>query len=129
MPNSDHVNEYCGLTYTSDKEEKEEQRDNADGTQTTPNPNNKKPALWMCYGGGTGFGGYAGYGGFHRKIRVFDFDMNEGRITTYKRVEWGADKDSRIDEMILVDAGKPTVPADREGAEGFMHDVARGPVR
>lgn len=85
---SDHVNEYCGLSST------------ADG----------KPALWMCHAGAAGFGGYAGYGGFHRKIRVFDFDMNGARITTWKRVEWGPDVDKRIDELIIVDAGKPVAP-------------------
>ncbi|KAK4114875.1 Metallo-dependent phosphatase [Canariomyces notabilis] len=84
----DHVNEFCGLSTT------------AEG----------KPALWMCHAGAAGFGGYAGYGGFHRKIRVFDFDMNEARITTWKRVEWGPDVDKKIDEQILVDAGKPVFP-------------------
>ena len=84
---SDHVNEYCGLSMEQDK-----------------------PALWMCYGGATGFGGYAGYGGFHRKIRMFDFDMNEGRITTWKRVEYGENADKKIDELIMVDAGRPIVP-------------------
>jgi hypothetical protein len=80
------VNEYCGLSMNDDR-----------------------PALWMCYGGGTGFGGYAGYGGFHRKIRIFDFDMNEGRITTWKRVEYG-DTNRRLDELIIVDAGRPIAP-------------------
>jgi len=83
---SDHVNEYCMLE-----------------------TENEKPALWMCYGGGTGFGGYAGYGGFHRKIRMFDFDMNEARITTWKRVEYG-ETDKRLDEQVIVDAGRPAPP-------------------
>ena len=69
-----------------------------------------KPALWMCYAGATGFGGYAGYGGFYRKIRIFDFDMNEARITTWKRVEHGPDVDKRIEELILVDAGRTVAP-------------------
>ncbi|KAK3325378.1 Metallo-dependent phosphatase-like protein [Apodospora peruviana] len=84
----DHVNEYCGLSKTEEG----------------------KPALWMCYAGATGFGGYAGYGGFHRKIRIFDFDMNEARITTWKRVEFGEDVKQRIDELILVDGGRPIMP-------------------
>ncbi|KAL2025180.1 hypothetical protein VTK56DRAFT_182 [Thermocarpiscus australiensis] len=84
----DHVNEYCGLSTTEED----------------------KPALWMCHAGAAGFGGYAGYGGFHRKIRIFDFDMNEARITTWKRVEWGEDADKRIEELILVDAGKVVAP-------------------
>ncbi|KAL2195081.1 Metallo-dependent phosphatase-like protein [Corynascus similis CBS 632.67] len=84
----DHVNEYCGLSKTQDE----------------------KPALWMCYAGAAGFGGYAGYGGFHRKIRIFDFNMNEARITTWKRVEYGPDVDKRLEELILVDAGKVVAP-------------------
>lgn len=64
----------------------------------------------MCHAGGTGFGGYAGYGGFHRKIRIFDFDMNGGRITTWKRVEYGPDVDKPIEKLTLVDAGKPLAP-------------------
>ncbi|KAB5575644.1 Metallo-dependent phosphatase-like protein [Coniochaeta sp. 2T2.1] len=86
----DHVNEYCMLELN----EKE------------------KPALWMCYGGGAGFGGYAGYGGFHRKIRIFDFDMNEARITTWKRVEFGEDAGKRLDEQVIVDAGRPAAPVE-----------------
>ncbi|KAK3685645.1 Metallo-dependent phosphatase-like protein [Podospora appendiculata] len=88
----DHVNEYCGLSKTPDE----------------------KPALWMCYAGATGFGGYAGYGGFHRKIRMFDFDMNSGRITTWKRVEYGENANKRIDELIIVDAGAPIAPVFEE---------------
>ena len=85
--NSDHVNEYCSLS-VDDK---------------------SHPSLWMCYGGGAGFGGYGGYGEFNRKIRVFDFDMNEGRITTWKRVEQG-DTSQRLDEQIIVDGGKASPP-------------------
>lgn len=69
----------------------------------------ERPALWMCYAGGAGFGGYAGYGGFHRKIRIFDFDMNEARITTWKRSEAG-DTAARIDEQVIVNDGRPFVP-------------------
>ncbi|KAL1882688.1 hypothetical protein VTK73DRAFT_1600 [Phialemonium thermophilum] len=83
----DHVNEYCMLS-TDERE---------------------KPALWMCYAGGAGFGGYAGYGGFYRKIRVFDFDMNAASITTWKRTEFG-EVDKRIDEQVIVSDGKPVAP-------------------
>ncbi|KAL1900208.1 Phosphatase dcr2 [Sporothrix stenoceras] len=85
----DHVNEYCALS-TDEK--------------------TSLPRLWMCYGGGAGFGGYGGYGEFNRKIRVFDFDMNEGRITTWKRAEHGEDIDKKLDEQIIVDAGKAAPP-------------------
>jgi len=86
---SDHANEYCALSL-DDKE---------------------NPALWMCYAGGAGFGGYGGYGGFLRKIRIFDFDMNEARITTWKRVEYG-ETDKKIDHQIIVDAGKVMGPVE-----------------
>ncbi|KAL2002709.1 hypothetical protein VTN02DRAFT_6140 [Thermoascus thermophilus] len=76
----DHVNDYCMLE--TDHE--------------------NKPSLWMCYGGGAGFGGYGGYGGYIRRMRFFEFDMGPGRVVTYKRLEWG-DIDSRIDEMMIVD--------------------------
>jgi hypothetical protein len=63
----------------------------------------------MCYGGGAGFGGYGGYGGYHRRIRFFDIDMNEARITTYKRIEYGNESElaRKIDEQIIVEGGKP----------------------
>lgn len=72
--------------------------------------NNKAgdPALWMCYGGGAGFGGYGGYGEYIRRLRLFEFDMNEARIRTWKRLEWGPPDDlaRRVDEQIVVDGGK-----------------------
>lgn len=64
-----------------------------------------EPALWMCYGGGAGFGGYGGYGGYHRRIRFFDIDVNAARISTYKRLEYG-DIEKRIDEQVIVQGGK-----------------------
>jgi len=79
----DHVNDYC-----------------------VPGANEKKePALWMCYGGGAGFGGYGGYYGYHRRMRFFEFDMNEARITTWKRMEYG-DLEKKVDEQIVVDGGR-----------------------
>jgi hypothetical protein len=63
----------------------------------------------MCYAGGSGFGGYGGYGGYNRRLRVFDIDMNSAEITTWKRVEWGANPDDiheRIDEQIIVEGGR-----------------------
>lgn len=83
---SDHANDYCGLSV---------QQGN--------------PALWMCYGGGSGFGGYGGYGGYHRRVRLFDIDMNEARVTTYKRLEYG-ETEKRIDEQIIVEGGKVVAP-------------------
>jgi len=63
-----------------------------------------KPELWMCYGGGAGFGGYGDYPGFTREVRFFDIDMNTARIITYKRLEYGK-TEKRIDQQILVDGG------------------------
>ncbi|KAA8568302.1 hypothetical protein EYC84_007338 [Monilinia fructicola] len=83
----DHANEYCSLSRKEDN----------------------TPALWMCYGGGAGFGGYGGYGGYHRRIRLFEIDMNEAKIVTYKRLEYG-DIEKRIDEQIIVEGGKPIGP-------------------
>lgn len=64
----------------------------------------------MCYAGGAGFGGYAGYGGYHRRIRLFELDANDARVTTWKRVEWG-DTDKRLDELVLVERGRAVAPA------------------
>ncbi|KAJ5898998.1 hypothetical protein N7495_003742 [Penicillium taxi] len=78
----DHVNDYCMLEQDA----------------------NEKPSLWMCYGGGAGLGGYGGYDGYVRRIRFFDFDIGPGRVTTYKRLEWG-ETEAKIDEMMIVDGG------------------------
>ncbi|KAG9240691.1 Metallo-dependent phosphatase-like protein [Calycina marina] len=83
----DHANEYCSLS-----------RNDA-----------KQPALWMCYAGGAGFGGYGGYGGYHRRMRFFDIDVNEARITTYKRLEYG-DLAKRVDEQTIVEGGRVQGP-------------------
>jgi hypothetical protein len=83
---SDHVNDYC----------------------LPANGKENRPAIWMCYGGAAGFGGYGGYYGYTRRIRFFDIDINEVRISTYKRLEWG-DTGSRFDEQIIVDGGKVVV--------------------
>lgn len=79
----DHANDYCAMS----KSQKGE------------------PELWMCYAGGSGFGGYGGYNGYHRRIRVFEVDTNQGRISTWKRLEYG-DVKARLDEQVIVDQGK-----------------------
>ena len=79
----DHVNDYCSLSKS------------ADG----------KPELWMCYAGGSGFGGYGGYGGYHRRVRVFEFDMNEARIVTWKRLEYG-ETERQLDKTVIVESGR-----------------------
>ena len=79
----DHVNDYCSLSKS------------AEG----------KPELWMCYAGGSGFGGYGGYNGYHRRLRVFEFDMNEARIVTWKRIEFG-ETEKQLDKTIIVESGR-----------------------
>jgi hypothetical protein len=81
----DHANEYCALS------------SNDAGN----------PALWMCYAGGAGFGGYGGYNGYHRRVRFFDIDLNEARIRTYKRLEYG-DLEMKVDDQIIVEGGRAT---------------------
>jgi 3',5'-cyclic AMP phosphodiesterase CpdA len=80
----DHANDYCMLS--------------KDGETSDPK-------LWMCYAGGSGFGGYGGYGGYHRRLRVFEIDTNQARISTWKRLEYG-EIDKRLDEQIIVDSGR-----------------------
>ncbi|OTA06998.1 phosphoesterase, putative [Trichoderma parareesei] len=108
----DHVNDYCSLSSHGDEtksflpgwdqklpleSEKDKDKDAAA---------NKVPAMWMCYSGGIGFGGYAGYDGYIRRLRLFEVDTEEARITTWKRVEFGDNAQARVDQQILVEAGK-----------------------
>ncbi|KAI4096522.1 MAG: hypothetical protein LQ344_001030 [Seirophora lacunosa] len=93
----DHVNDYCALSRSEG-----------------PDSKDAKPDLWMCYAGGAGFGGYGGYkdvivGGYHRRVRVFEFDMDEARIRTWKRLEYG-DTEKRVDEMLIAEAGNVVAP-------------------
>ncbi|KAI1158966.1 hypothetical protein F5B18DRAFT_638700 [Nemania serpens] len=39
-----------------------------------------QPGPWLCYGGGSGFGGYCSYGRkrFHRRTRVWELDTSTG---------------------------------------------------
>lgn len=90
-------------TKEGSKENEEKPISAASPPPKTPKPKNDK--LWLCYGGGVGFGGYGGYNGYIRRIRLFEFDANEGKISTWKRVESG-DVGRRIDEQIVVDGGR-----------------------
>lgn len=124
----DHVNDYCLLSEGPPNQQPllEPRRDtesssspnkntspDPDVTQVSPPPpistTKSKPGkndkIWLCYAGGSGFGGYGGYGGYHRRIRVFEYDANEGRITTWKKLEYG-DVGKRLDEQIIVDRGR-----------------------
>lgn len=125
----DHCNDYCSLSLeaagsaggksSKPKAVKESQREPRAGKDTeggaagaaTKEAHEEEltPALWMCYGGGVGFGGYGGYEGYVRRLRVFEVDVNEARITTWKRLEAGKTS-ARVDEQIIVDGGKPVPP-------------------
>lgn len=85
----DHVNDFCALLPPYMQQ---------DGDRTP------QSGPWLCYGGGSGFGGYCSYGKerFHRGTRVWEFDKNTGSLKTWKRVEYAMD---RIDEVVLVESG------------------------
>jgi hypothetical protein len=105
----DHVNDYCAL-----RPQQNAARDSDTSDEQHPHHGDKKNRLgpWMCYAGGSGFGGYAGYGGFHRRVRVWEVDTNAGRLETWKRVECcGEDTKKKIDELVLVEGGTVVAPS------------------
>ena len=89
----DHVNDYCALHPNANPEE--------------PHSAKGHRGPWMCYAGGSGFGGYAGYGGFHRRMRLWEFDTNANSLRTWKRVECctAEERKKRMDEVVLVNGG------------------------
>lgn len=91
----DHVNDFCGLL---------PQKGQQDGKNTS------QLGPWLCYAGGSGFGGYCSYGNerFHRRTRVWEFDTRTAAIKTWKRVEYAKD---RIDELVLVERGHVVAPS------------------
>lgn len=96
----DHVNDFCALL---------PQQTQQDGDKTP------LPGPWLCYGGGSGFGGYCSYGRkrFHRQTRVWELDTSTGSLTTWKRVEYAMD---RVDELVLIECGAVVDPCrDDEG--------------
>ncbi|GFP59756.1 hypothetical protein ACSS6W_009671 [Trichoderma asperelloides] len=105
----DHVNDYCSLSRHGDETKSFlpgwEEKLPLQSEKKPEDEAARVPAMWMCYSGGIGFGGYAGYDGYVRRLRMFEVDTEEARITTWKRVEYG-DTEARIDQQILVDAGK-----------------------
>lgn len=85
----DHANDFCALL---------PQQTQQDGDKTA------RPGPWLCYGGGSGFGGYCSYGTkrFHRRTRVWELNTSAGDLKTWKRVEYAMD---RVDELVLVESG------------------------
>jgi hypothetical protein len=113
----DHVNDFCLFpdkqkVFVADKSKPESKP----GTSPNPAVQPKFDKIWLCYAGGSGFGGYGGYGGYQRRVRFWELNANEGRITTWKRVEYG-ETEKLVDEQMVVNAGKVVVPklADDEG--------------
>ncbi|KAI0451994.1 Metallo-dependent phosphatase-like protein [Xylaria acuta] len=94
----DHVNDFCALK--PHESQIGSQQDSTQSFQLGP---------WLCYGGGSGFGGYGIYGEkrYHRRARVWELDTTIGGITTWKRVEYAGE---RVDELLLVDAGAVVAP-------------------
>ncbi|KAK5123275.1 hypothetical protein LTR85_002705 [Meristemomyces frigidus] len=86
----DHVNDFCGLLPRSHE-------DLRDSEKHVYGP-------WLCYNGGSGFGGYMSYGKnrYHRRLRVWGFDTTRANIRTWKRLEYHSE---RVDEMMLVEDG------------------------
>ncbi|KAK0333726.1 hypothetical protein LTR02_016780 [Friedmanniomyces endolithicus] len=92
----DHVNDFCGLL-------PRKQEDTLNGEKTS------QPGPWLCYGGGSGFGGYMSYGPdrYHRRSRVWELDAKTGSVTTWKRVEYASE---RVDELVLLVGGEVVFP-------------------
>lgn len=112
----DHVNDFCGLLQRrqddigdGDGQDSDAKRDQTTRAQLGP---------WLCYGGGSGFGGYCSYGEtrYHRRIRVWELTTETRDIKTWKRIEYSQD---RIDELVLVEAG--AVPDPRGSLQVDMH--------
>ena len=85
----DHVNDFCALL---------PRRIQQNGDKPP------QPGPWLCYGGGSGFGGYCSYGRkrFHRRMRVWEFDTSIESLKTWKRVGYAVD---RVDELVLMENG------------------------
>jgi 3',5'-cyclic AMP phosphodiesterase CpdA len=108
----DHANDFCMFPDKLGILGPEKQ-----GSDAPVSPNKKFDKIWLCYAGGAGFGGYGGYEKYVRRIRFFELDANNGRITTWKRLEYG-EVTKRIDEHMVVDQGKVVVPKVTEGDGG-----------
>jgi hypothetical protein len=94
----DHVNDFCALLPHKTRQ---------DGEKTP------QPGPWLCYGGGSGFGGYCSYDKkrIHRRTRVWELDTSTGSLKTWKRVEYAR---NRVDELILVKGGAVVDPPGEE---------------
>jgi hypothetical protein len=77
----DHVNDFCARL-----------KDGHGKPQHRP---------WLCYNGGSGYGGYCSYGEnrYHRRTRVWELNTRRGSLQTWKRMEY---HEHRTDELVLV---------------------------
>ncbi|KAK5171702.1 uncharacterized protein LTR77_003338 [Saxophila tyrrhenica] len=101
----DHVNDYCAINpHPSPAQSNAEHSEHHHTSGLGP---------WMCYAGGSGFGGYAGYGGFHRRMRVWEVDAQAGRLSTWTRVECcsAEERGERKGEVVLVEGGGIVAPS------------------
>lgn len=94
----DHANDFCALL---------SQQSQQYGDKLI------KAGPWLCYGGGSGFGGYGSYNRerVHRRMRVWELDTNTGSLKTWKRVEYATD---RVDELVLIENGAVVDPSGGE---------------
>lgn len=100
----DHVNNFCALLA-------QQPQQGGDGTP--------QPGPWLCYGGGTGFGGYCSYGKirFHRRSRVWELNTQTGSLETWQRVEYAK---GRVDKLVLVEKGAVLDPYGEGGRQGCV---------
>lgn len=94
----DHVNDFCAQKPQS--LEKYHEGQSLDTPRFGP---------WLCYGGGSGFGGYCSYDGkrYHRETRIWEVDTGTGCMKTWTRAEYSGQK---IDEVVLVKNGAVSPP-------------------
>ncbi|KFY26002.1 hypothetical protein V491_01495 [Pseudogymnoascus sp. VKM F-3775] len=94
----DHLNDFCALL---------PQQMQQDGDE------NPRRGPWLCYGGGSGYGGYCSYGKwpcktrYRRRMRVWELDTFTGSLKTWMRDEYDRD---RVDELVLVESGVVVEP-------------------
>ncbi|KAF2115517.1 Metallo-dependent phosphatase-like protein [Lophiotrema nucula] len=71
---------------------------------------------WLCYNGGTGFGGYCSYdeNRYYRRTRVWELNTSSGTLSTWKRLEY---QEQRVDQQELVGDGKIVTPRGRSSSD------------
>ncbi|KXH35469.1 phosphatase DCR2 [Colletotrichum simmondsii] len=101
----DHVNDFCALL------------PNSQGDQLVKGDDRSvKHGPWLCYNGGSGFGGYCSYdeNRYYRRTRIWEIDENKGDLKTWKRIEYSGD---RFEEVVLVEGGRITAPSTMSDTE------------